>query len=73
MEGVLYNLWAMKEPDYLMKMMATGGSLIVDDSCRSTSRCWIEGGDQARKEFTYTPPFDNHFQYRHTVDDHNNL
>ncbi len=28
MEGVLYNLCAMKEPDYVVKMMATGGSLL---------------------------------------------
>lgn len=32
-EGVVYNLWTMKDPDYVMKMMATGGSLIMDDSC----------------------------------------
>ena len=43
-EGVVYNLWAMKEPDHVMKMMATGGSLMTNDSCRTTSRCWIEGG-----------------------------
>ncbi len=73
MEGVLYNLWAMKEPDYVMKMMATGGSLIADDSCRSTSCRWIEGGVQTTKESTYTLPFDNRFRYHHAVDDHNNL
>ena len=28
MEGVHYNLWAMKEPDYVIKMMATGGILL---------------------------------------------
>ncbi len=73
MEGVLYNLWAMKELDYVMKMMATGGSLIVDDSCHSKSCCWIEGGVQTTKEFTSTLLFNNHFRYPHAVDDHNNL
>jgi hypothetical protein len=34
--GVTYNLWAMKELDYTMKMMASSGSPISDDSCRST-------------------------------------
>ena len=29
-DGVTYNLWMMKMPDYIMKMMATGGNLIVD-------------------------------------------
>jgi hypothetical protein len=24
-DGILYNLWGMKEPDYVMHMMATGG------------------------------------------------
>jgi hypothetical protein len=36
--GVTYNLLAMKEPDYIMKMMAKSGSPISDDSCRSTTR-----------------------------------
>ena len=71
--GVTYNLWAMKEPDYTMKMMATSGSPISDDSCRSTTWQWIEGAVQKPKEFAYTLPFDNHFRYYHAVDDHNNL
>ena len=37
-DGVTYNLWAMKEPDYTMKMMATSGSLMADETCRTTSR-----------------------------------
>jgi hypothetical protein len=64
---------AMKEPDYVMKIMATGGSLMANDSCRTTSRSWIEGGVPKCKDFTYTQPFDHHFRYRHAVDDHNNL
>ena len=35
--GVTYNLWTMKEPDYTMKMMATSGSLLADETCRSTT------------------------------------
>jgi len=72
-DGVTYNLWTMKEPGYVMKMMATSGSCIADESCRSTTRQWIEGRVQKSKEFAYTLPFDNHFRYRHAVDDHNNL
>ena len=37
-DGVTYNIWMMKEPDYVMKMMATGGNLIADQSCHSTTR-----------------------------------
>ncbi len=35
-EGMPYNLWTMKEPDYIMKIMATSGSLIAGETCRST-------------------------------------
>ena len=71
--GVTYNLWTMKEPNYTMKMMATSGSLMADETCRSTTRQWLEGGVEKMKEFAYTLPFDHHFCYRHAVDDHNNL
>lgn len=40
-DGVVYNLWAMKELVYVMKMMATRSSLIADESCYSTSHRWI--------------------------------
>jgi hypothetical protein len=68
-EGVFYMLWAMKDPDYVVKMMATGGSLMMDDSCHTASCRWIKGV-QKTQEFT---SFDNHFHYCHTVNDHNNL
>lgn len=38
-DRVTCNLWMMKKPDYIMKMMTTGGNLIVDQSCGSTVRC----------------------------------
>ncbi len=44
MEGVTYNLWGMKEPDYVMRMMATSGPLSVQESCRMARRWWNEGG-----------------------------
>ena len=31
-EGTTYNLWGMKEPDYILQMMATGGPLGVNES-----------------------------------------
>ena len=31
-DGVPYTIWGMKEPDYVMSMMATGGSLTSDDT-----------------------------------------
>jgi hypothetical protein len=57
LDDVTYKLWAMKEQDYVMKMMATGGSLIANESRKSTSWQWIEEGVQKIKEFAYTFPF----------------
>ncbi len=36
-EGTTYNLWGMKEPDYDMRMMATGRLLDANQSCRMAS------------------------------------
>jgi hypothetical protein len=73
MEGTTYNLWGMKEPDYVMRMMATGGLLDTNESCRMASRRWNNGGVEVQRTFQYKCPFDWHFRYRHAVDDHNNL
>jgi len=32
-DGKEYFFWALKEPSYIMKMMATRGPLLVNDSC----------------------------------------
>ena len=73
MEGTTYNLWGMKEPDYVMRMMATGGPLDANDSCRTASCRWNETGVEVHRTFKYKCPYDWHFRYRHAVDDHNNL
>ena len=41
LDGVIYNLRMTIEPDYIIKMMATGGNLILDKTCHSTTRCWM--------------------------------
>ena len=33
----IYNLLGMKEPNYVMRMMATGGRLLADDTCKDTA------------------------------------
>ncbi len=43
LEGVKYFLWRMKEPDYVMKMMAAGGALFMD-GCKEVVWCWKGGG-----------------------------
>jgi len=73
MDGVPYNLWGMKEPNYDMRMMATGGPLLVIETCKETVRKWMDNGVEVVRRFKYACPFDWHFRYRHAVDDHNNL
>jgi hypothetical protein len=73
LDGIPYNIWCMKEPDYVMRMMATGRALLADDNCKEVTRNWIKSGAEKTKKFQYTKLFDWHFNYRHAVDDHNNL
>ena len=39
-DGVIYNLWGMKEPNYGMSIMATGGRLLADEKFKETVRRW---------------------------------
>ena len=73
LDGVKYFLWGLKEPSYVMKMMATGGPLIVNQSCEE-QKCWFkEDGVDMTRIFQFPLPYDWHYKYRHTIDDHNNL
>ena len=71
-DDFIYNLWGTKEPNYAMRMMATGGQLLADDTCKETVRIWKENLEDFVKKFKYKLPFDCHFRYHHAVDDHNN-
>ena len=73
MDGVIYNLWGMKEPDYVMRMMATSGALLSDDTCWTMTRTWVKNGLDVVRTFTYLFPFDWHFRFRHAINNHNNL
>ena len=57
----------------MMRMMATGGLLLEDDTCKETVIRWKENGEDVVKNFNYNLPSDWHFCYRHVVDYHNNL
>ena len=72
-DDVIYNLWGTKEPNYVMRMMATSGRLLADETCKDTVRRWKENGEEVVKKFKYKLPCDWHFRYRHVVDDPNNL
>ena len=51
----------MKEPNYLMRMMDTGGRLLADETCKDTVRRWKENVENVVKKFKYKLPFDRHF------------
>ena len=51
--------------------MPTYGGLVEPDRDRKIARRQLN--DESRVEFRYTEPFANHFDYRHAVDDSNNL
>ena len=72
-DGFIYHLWGMKEPNYIMRMVATGGRLLTDETCKETVRIWKENGEDVVKKFKYKLLFDWRFCHRHAVDDHNNL
>ena len=50
----------MKEPNYVMMMMATGGRLLVDETYKETVRRWKENWEDVVKKFKYKLPFDWH-------------
>ena len=33
-DDVIYNLWRIKEPNYVMRMVNTGDRLLADDTCK---------------------------------------
>ena len=72
-DGTPYFLWGMKQPNYVMRMMAMGGPNTPDETCKKTSRTWKWENEQMLVTFQYLQPFDWHFCYCHVVDDHNNL
>ena len=73
LNGVPFYVFAMKEPDYLMNVMSTYGTLnSVDGSI--TKRIWKDDNNEEKNAtFNYTEVFHNHFAYRHVVDDNNNI
>ena len=70
--GKIYNIMALKDPDYVMLMITTYGMLYHLEGLDTHRRYKGLGGDLVAKLFNYHEVFDNHFNYRHQVDDNNN-
>jgi hypothetical protein len=69
-----YDIFCLKEPDYVMKIMSTYGGLVPLDNQPFVKRKYKAlDGSMVETSFQYDEPFANHFRYRHAVDDHNNL
>ena len=49
LDGVKYFLWGLNELNYVMKMMATGGPLISNDSCKMQRRTWRPWPNPSRR------------------------
>lgn len=72
LHGVPFHVFSMKEPDYIMSIMATYGT--TNEIEEGETRRQYKGDDGADKSttFKYTELFYNHYKYRHMVDDNNN-
>jgi Transposase IS4 len=71
LENIPFGVYCMKEPDYVMALMATYGS---DELCQETQRtASSQGGQTTTHSFRYTELFHNHFAFRNAVDAHNQL
>ena len=63
----------MKEPSYWMRMIATGGCILADDTCKETVIRRKGNWEDLVKKFKYKLPSDWHFRFWHVVYEHNNL
>jgi hypothetical protein len=43
-KGMMYNIWGMKELNYVMQTMAMGGLMGYNDLCRTIICWWNDGG-----------------------------
>lgn len=74
LNDVPYDIWCMKEPDYVMKIMGTYGELTVPEGQQvSVRRVEKVDGTSENIKFQYNVPFAYHFDKRHIVDDHNGV
>ena len=71
MNNVPFHIFAMKEPDYVMKLMSTYGTNERNEA-HKTRRVWKDKDKKTvSKTFNYPEIMSNHFKFRHAVDDHN--
>ena len=67
LDGVKFDLFCVKEPEYVMTLMSTYGSLNSNANQRDSAR--ITNGKTIT--FKYNVVVGNHYKYRDAVDAHN--
>ena len=70
LEDVPFHVFTIKEPDYVMSLMSTYGTNAWD-GYKEMRRKWKDNGVTGTKSFHYPEVGHNHFQNRHSVDNHN--
>ena len=70
-DGLAYHVFCMKDPDYLIKLVTTYGTLESTD--KRTRRTFKRGVVMETKYFIYTEVVANNSLYRHQVDDNSNM
>ena len=60
-------------PSNVMKMMARGGALIVNESCKDERERLTKDRVEVNRTFQFLLPYNWHYKYRHAIDDHNNM
>eukprot|EP00957_Ditylum_brightwellii_P148802 11328325-Ditylum_brightwellii.AAC.1 len=65
LDGVGFDIFVLKEPEYTMMLMSTYGQLLVNEGQKENVICLELMGDGDKERcFKYTEVFSNHFQFR---------
>ncbi len=74
MDGKKYVIWGMKGPDYMVKIINTCSSLILDYQCKKCNKDMEDRSQYAQwAMFTYIQVLDLFFHFCLIMDDHNIL
>ncbi len=72
LDEVKYFMWGMKNPYYIMKIMASGDGLVLDDTCKKLQE--IEVMEVIKiKHNSFTKLYNEHCIYQHILEDKTNL
>ena len=70
MNGVPFHVHAMKEPDYVMMLMSTYGTLT---RMGETKKHYTENGMKKVTEYKYPEVVFNHYRYQDMIHNHNSF